>query len=57
MIGKTNIDPNKYQLMDVDDHSLLHIFHMMHQYNSLDNDKILLLVLHQQNHLEQQHLK
>ncbi len=33
MIDMTNIDPSKYQLMDVDDHNLRHIFHMMYQYN------------------------
>ncbi len=33
MIDMTNIDPNKYQLMDVDGHNLQHIFHMMYPYN------------------------
>jgi hypothetical protein len=33
MNDMTNIDPSKYQLMDVDDHNLRHIFHMMYQYN------------------------
>jgi hypothetical protein len=57
MIDMTNIVPNKYQSMDVDDHNLPHIFHMMYQYNSMDNGMLQLLVLHQQNHHEQQHLK
>jgi hypothetical protein len=33
MIGMTNIDPNRYQLMDVDDRNLPHIFRMMYQCN------------------------
>jgi hypothetical protein len=33
MIDMTNIVPNKYQLMDVDDHNLQHIFHMMDLYS------------------------